>query len=555
MDVARSLSVGATAHPAAIAQWVRALRGRRRISVAFFAGSLSVLAFAPVFASPILFATFPILIWLIDGSQRPHDAAVAGWWFAFGYFFFNLFWIGEAFLVEADKFAWLLPFAITLLPAGLAILWACAAYVARHLWPTGAARILVLALVFSVIEWVRGHIFTGLPWNVPGYALTAPLPLMQSAGLFGIYGLTLIALLIFSAPLVLLADGRRPLSSRLVMSAMAAAVVPLAMLWAYGAWRLSTPQTYVDGVTLRIVQPSVLQTEKWRPEHQRRIFDEHLSMSLTDHQGRRDDLVGITHVVWPEAAMPFFPLESPQALAEIAEMLPVGRVLITGAIRRETATPSGNADDSQLARMRAPVFNSILVFDSDAQPIAQYDKIHLVPFGEYLPADTLLSVIGLKKLTAGRGAFTPGIAPPPMMIVPGLPPVAGIVCYEALFPEHVADAYRTSGLILNVTNDGWFGNTSGPRQHFHQTRVRAVEQGLPVLRAANNGISGMIDGHGRVIAALGLNERAVADTRLPKPLSTPPYAKWGDWAFLLLLALASAALVIVRRAERALSSI
>ncbi|MEQ1671994.1 MAG: apolipoprotein N-acyltransferase, partial [Hyphomicrobium sp.] len=473
----------------------------------------------------------------------PRAAAVSGWWFGFGYFFFNLVWVGEAFLVEADKFAWLLPFAITLLPAGLALFYALAAGISRKIWPIGLARVLALAVVMTAIEWLRGHLFTGFPWNVPGYALTAPLELMQSAGLFGIYGLTLIACIVFASPLVVFADEDGTGGPSRVLRAAALGVLPLAALWAYGAWQLSAPQTFAAGVTLRIVQPSVLQTEKWKPEHQRRIFDDHLALSQTNAAGAPDTLDGITHIIWPEAAMPFFPLEAPKALEEIAAMLPDGRTLITGALRRDLSNAAGGS----LSPIHAAAFNSILVFDQQARLTASYDKIHLVPFGEYLPFESGLKAIGLGVLTFGRAAFTPGAAPRPMLHIPGLPPVSGLICYEALFPGEIIQTPARPGVLLNVTNDGWFGNSSGPRQHFHQTRVRAAEQGLPVLRAANNGISAVIDSQGRVLQSLGMNVRGVIDSPLPSAGPVPPYARFGDAIVAVLAALAAGVSALLHR--------
>ncbi len=291
---------------------VIALSGWRRAALAILAGGLSALAFAPMFVTPIFFLTLPIFVWLIDGSTNWRRAASAGWLFGFGYFFFNLFWVGEAFLVEADKFAWLLPFAVTLLPAALAIFWALAAAVARVFWNEGIARLFVFAIALAIAEWLRGHILTGFPWNLPGYALTFPLSLMQSAALFGAYGLTAIALFIFPAPLVVLGDSRVPLTPRKIAYALGLAAAPLALLFVYGAWRLSGPQTFVPGVKFRIVQPSVPQREKWMAEYQRRIFDDHVALSLQNPEGQKDSLAGITHLVWPEAAMPFFPLEAPR---------------------------------------------------------------------------------------------------------------------------------------------------------------------------------------------------------------------------------------------------
>lgn len=522
---------------ARLQQSVSVSKGRQRAAIAVVAGSVSVLAFAPFFVSPILLLTLPVFVWLIDSSATPRDAGIAGWFFGFGYFFFNLVWIGEAFLVEADKFAWLLPFAITLLPAGLALLWGWAAALMRRFWSVGFARVLIFAIVLSIAEWLRGHIFTGLPWNVPGYALTAPLELMQSAGLFGIYGLTLIALVVFTAPLVMLANAQAN-DRRAWLQAIATCAVPIALLAAYGAWKLNAPQSAVAGVKLRIVQPSVLQTEKWRPEHQRRIFDDHLALSRTNAEGATDDLAGITHVIWPEAAMPFFPLEAQNALEEISAVLPDGVTLLTGALRRDPPGPSEPG--------KAKVFNSIVAFDADAKPIALFDKIHLVPFGEYLPAEPMLSAFGLKKLTVGRGAFSSGPAPRPLISLPGLPPITGLICYEALFPNEIVQTADRPGVLLNVTNDGWFGNSTGPRQHFHQSRVRAVEQGVPLIRAANNGISAVVDANGRIVSELGMNVRGVIDSALPTAGPPPIYARYGDMPFVVLLILASIAVVLIR---------
>jgi apolipoprotein N-acyltransferase len=516
--------------------WVVGLEGWRRWAVAFAAGSASVLAFAPFFVSPVLFLTLPILVWLMDSAKSPRTAAVAGWWFGFGYFLFGLFWVGEAFLVEADKFAWMLPFAVTFLPAGLALFWAAAAWGSRRIWPAGFARVLVLAIGLSVAEWLRGNILTGLPWNILGYALTYPDALMQSAGVFGIYGLTLFAVPIFAGPLVLLGDISGGSSRTTRVKAVTLVAVPLLAMWSYGAWRLSTPATFANGVKIRIVQPNILQAEKWRPEHQRRIFDEHLALSATNAQGQRDDLQGVTHVIWPEAAMPFLPLEQPKALAAIADLLPPGTSLITGALRRATTRGQGEGSNA----LTVAAYNSILVFDEAGALSAAYDKIHLVPFGEYIPMEPLLNTLGLGALTFGRSSFTPGAEPRQMLNVPGLPPVLGLVCYEALFPRELAQGQGRAGVIINVTNDGWFGNTTGPRQHFHQARVRAVEQGLPILRAANNGISGVIDGYGRVLGYVGMNVAAVIDSPLPQPVSEPPFARFGETIFAAMLAVFSA---------------
>jgi apolipoprotein N-acyltransferase len=523
--------------------FIRKLTGWRRICVAFISGGLCALAMAPFFLWPVLFLSFPVLTWLIDGALDPgkqpaeseirsaaaraRNAAVVGWWFGAGYFLAGLFWIGEAFLVEAERFAWLMPFAVMLMPAGLALFYAAATAAAALLWRPGLVRVLALALTLSAAEWLRGHILTGFPWNVLGYALTWPLPLMQSAGLFGIYGLTLLAVLIFSVPAVALADaaaghGR----ARTSLAAALLAVLPLPLAWAYGSYQLAEPRPApIEGVRLRLVQPSVPQRNKWRPEHQRDIFIDHLNLSQRAPDGRFDGLAGITHVIWPEAAMPFLPLDTPEALAAIGRMLPEGTQLLAGALRADGAV-------SPAQGRRA--FNSLIAIDSDGRPTAIYDKVHLVPFGEYLPLKPLLERLGLQKLVGWRGGFSVGRSPRPLFEVAGLPPVSALICYEAIFPGAVVEPGQRPRALINITNDGWFGETTGPHQHFHQARVRAVEEGLALIRVANNGITGVIDASGRVLASLGLNERGVIDTDLPGPKPPPLYARFGDAVFAAL---------------------
>jgi apolipoprotein N-acyltransferase len=540
---------GATSSPrpalSALRARVMGLTGWRRAAVAIAAGGFSALAFAPVFAFPVLFFTLPVFIWLIDASPGWRRAAGAGWLFGFGYFFFNLFWVGEAFLVEADKFAWLLPFAVTLLPAGLALFWAAAAALARSFWLPGLGRVFVFAIALAVFEWLRGHVLTGFPWNVLGYSLTYPLPLMQSAALFGVYGLTAVAAFLFPAPLVMMGDQNERLGWRDIARASAVAVGPLAVLCLYGGWRLAAPEAFVPGVKLRIVQPSVPQREKWMAEYQRRIFDDHIALSLGNPKGEKDSLAGITHLVWPEAAMPFFPLETPQALDILAAMLPQGTTLITGAIRHD---PPLGADRRLLPTTR--VLNSILVLNEQAKPDAIYDKIKLVPFGEYVPLESALSHLGIEKLTHGRGAFAEGVAPRPLMAIPGLPPALGLVCYEALFSGEIVQGEQRPGVLLNVTNDGWFGQSTGPYQHFHQSRLRAVEEGVPLIRAANNGISAVVDPYGRALQTLGLDVRGVIDSRLPQALPPTVYARAGDWMLALVLAVFGAFTALFAKLRR-----
>lgn len=534
----------------AAAAWCLECRPRQGAAAAFFAGAFSVLAMAPFFLWPVLFATLPVLVWLTDRAnsqnvtgtpmlRRLLRSAAPGWWFGFGYFVFGLFWVGEAFLVESERFLWALPFAVTLLPAGLALFFGTATAVAGVISRPGLERVLALAITLSVAEWLRGHVLTGFPWNTLGYALTMPLVLMQSASLIGIYGLTLMVVLICAGPAVLLAqpsnDGRTG-----VRLAFAFAALPLGFMALYGTVRLSSMvETNVPGVRLRLVQPSIPQREKWLPENQRRIFFDHIELSKQRPDGQSDEMAGVTHVIWPEAAMPFRPLQSPEALAAIGDMLPAGKFLLSGGLRTVEATPG-----SFEAR------NSLMVFGSGGTVEAIYDKIHLVPFGEYLPLKSILSVIGLEQLARERGGFGVGPHPRPVLNIKGLPPVGPLICYEAIFPAAVVQGAERPGMFVNLTNDGWFGTLTGPRQHMHQARIRAVEEGLPVVRAANNGISGVISPSGRFVAFLGLNKKGSLDADLPQAVEQPLYARLGDATYAIILLIISCIFIAIRQKSR-----
>jgi apolipoprotein N-acyltransferase len=509
------------------------------------AGALSLLAMAPFFLWPVLFLTLPVLVGLIDASgsgtaagRRVRSAAALCWWFGFGYFLPGLAWIGEAFLVEAERFAVLMPFAVLVMPAGLALFWAAAGAVAALLWCPGWRRVLVLALALSAAEWLRGHVLTGFPWNALGYALTATDPFMQAASVLGIYGLTLLVVTLAPLPLVSWQDaraGRAPAATPWYAAGGVGLVLAAMTGWGYARLQATPPPD--AGVRLRLVQPSIPQREKWQREHQRRNFDRHLDLTGRDAAGRPDGGIGIGLVVWPEAAMPFLPLDTPAALAAIAEVVPPGGFLATGMLRVEAMPPS-------VPGARRRIYNSLAIFNGEGQPAAIYDKIHLVPFGEYLPLQSTLEAIGLEQLTRIRGGFDIGRQPRPLLSVPGLPRLGPLICYEAIFPAAAIQGPERPAAFLNVTNDGWFGRSIGPYQHLHQARVRAVEEGLPLIRSANNGVSAVIDARGRVVASLPLDAVGVVDAELPGSLPPPVYARLGDGLFAglwLLAALAFAA--------------
>jgi apolipoprotein N-acyltransferase len=512
--------------------------GWRRRSIAFVSGAVSALAMAPINAWPLLFLTFPILVWLIDGiGGRGWSAIVAaasiGWWFGFGYFLAGLYWIGYAFLVDAPTFGWLLPFAVIGLPAVLAFYTAFGLGLARTLWLPGPLRLFALGLSLTAAEWLRGHLFTGFPWNAFGYALTSPLALAQAAAVFGIWGLTFITIVAFASPATIIDD---PGQTRRRWLPFALAVLVLSALTGFGLARLArTPTNLVDGVQLRIMQPNLPQDVRFNYSARQEVVDRYLALSA------RQGLDRVTYLIWPESPFPFFLTREADAFAQIARMLPQGTLLLTGAMRL--------ADPNNPAESR--VYNSVYAIDSQASIRAVYDKVHLVPFGEYLPFVDVLERMGLQTLTEQRGGFLAGDRHR-LMALPGAPHMLPLICYEIIFPGEIASADERPGWIVNVTNDGWFGNSGGPYQHLQQTRVTAIEQGVPVARAANTGISAVIDPVGRIVASLPLDSEGVLDAPLPRPIGAPLYARIGDTpaAALVVIALIAVARGRLRKSKK-----
>ncbi len=501
--------------------------GWRRAFLAFAAGAISTLALSPFDVWPVLFLTFPVLVWLTDGSAAGRfggviAAAIAGWFFGFGYFVAGLYWIGHAFLVDAKTFGWLLPFAVTALPAGLAVFFAFGLGLARLIWLRGPLRILSLAIALTAAEWLRGHMLTGFPWNTIGYALTGPLVLAQGAALVGLWGLTFIAVAVFSSPAVL-ADERT--DSRRPWLPLAVSLTVLAVLTTYGAIRLArTPTQFVDKIRLRIMQPNLPQDEKFNYSAKQQVMNRYLSLSDRSTGPQTTGMRDVTHLIWPESAFPFFLTREAEALSQIAALLPQGSVLITGAARFADNVTNGK---------QGRAYNSVYVIDHDGTILSVYDKVHLVPFGEYLPFQALLEKIGLMQLTKVQGGFLNGDRHRALAIA-GTPRFVPLICYEIIFPRQAVPRGERPEWLLNVTNDAWFGISSGPYQHFQQARVRAIEEGLPLVRAANNGISAVIDPAGRILRSLPLGTDGVLDSRLPRRLESTIYSRFGDSTAALL---------------------
>ncbi len=497
-----------------------ALAGWRRGLLALFLGVLLAAALPPFHLLPAALVALTGLAWLISGRTRPAGAFLDGWWFGSGFSAAAFYWIANALLVDAQKYGWMYPLALIAIATGFGLFPAVAAW-AASMAPGGRLRAVALGVAWLVLEWVRSWLFTGFPWNFVGTSLAFSDSLLQPAAWGGPWVLSAIVLAMALAPAI--AGPASRFTPGTAATGMASAIAIIALAWFAGHLRLEPPETS-SGPVLRLVQPNIEQHLKW----DRSLFDEHFALQMALSSLAPLDQPPVA-IIWPEAAIPYTLFRKPATLAELAAAAPQGGLIIVGAIRAEP-------DASGTLRAR----NSLLVF-SRSGPVSLYDKHRLVPFGEYVP---LRGLLPLERIVAGRHDIVAG--PGPSTIEPaGLPAFGALICYEIVFPAGIVDARQRPQWLLNVTNDAWFGMSSGPHQHFEAARLRAVEQGLAVVRVANTGISGVIDSFGRVVASLPLGHRGVLDVALPRPLGhRTPYSRLGDWTLVLILFPACAVLVI-----------
>jgi apolipoprotein N-acyltransferase len=506
-----------------IAQEMAGQQGWRRYGLAFLLGALLAAGLPPVDLTPVVFVVFPLYLWLDDGSATPLASARLAYVFALGHFTAGLYWIAAALFVDIGAFWWALPFALLGTPAVLSCFVAVCLYAVAlsksKLMLTGLASVCLFAVAWSASEWLRGHLFTGFPWDLTGYVWAGAFPgavaMLQSTAVIGIYGLSFLTVLAAALLSLLGTASLAPLSPwRRTMPAITAAALILIPA-AGGAIRLYLAPVTETGIWLRLVQPSIPQTAKWDPAaaeaNFRRLTE--LSTAPSPHK--------LAAVIWPEAAATFFLERDAVHRAEIATVAPDGGYVITGALRAEPL--AGPVDQ---------VWNSIEVIDASAKIIARFDKAHLVPFGEYMPLKDLLP---LKKFSPGTIdlSFGPG---PQTLTLARLPSFSPLICYEAIFPGAVVDPHDRPDWLLNVSNDAWYGRSAGPYQHFAIARTRAVEEGLPLVRVANNGITGVVDADGRVLARTSLDAVTYADIALPAAGAATPYSYLGDGVFLAMLA-------------------
>ena len=500
-----------------------------RIGLALAAGALAALAHPPFGLMAGLLA-YPILMLLSERSLKVRGAFWMGWLAGFAYFLISCWWVAEAFFVNPAQ-AWMAPFAASLLPAGLGLFWGAATALYRRLRPRGVLRFLVFAALFSSLEWLRGHVLTGFPWNPAGATWIAGSAMSQFASVGGVYGLGLLTVVAVSSLAIL--PGREARGQRIGVALFGMGI--LVGLFVFGTLRLADSRVEPSGTIVRLVQANIAQETKWTPEAYQSIVDRYVSLTAqgpSSDTARRPDII-----VWPEGSLPasantVFGVGSTDAVA-ISEALQPGQILLIGLARGE---PSARAGEPDL------YYNSLFALVDEGGPglriAGVYDKHRLVPFGEYLPLGGLMSAVGIRSLVHMPSDFTAGPRPGPL-VLPGRPRVQPLICYESLFPGFTPGAGQRPEWIVNVSNDAWFGATSGPLQHLNLASYRAIETGLAVARATPTGVSAMIDPWGRVVAGerLGSGEGGVIDASLPRPAPATPYGRFGDILFAVLLGL------------------
>lgn len=479
------------------------------LGLSVLAGAFAATGFAPFHILPAAIVALACLAWLCRLARSVCFAFALGWCFGLGYFAVGLHWVAQSFFVDPERFGTLAFPAIALLTGGLAIFSGIACGVARAL-RTGVyvTDAFVFAAAWTGTEWLRGTLLTGLPWNLVGHVWSVTAATMQLAAVVGVYGLTFLTAC--GAALAV-----RPFSNGMWRLRLAASVLIIGSIWAAGQVRLMIVRDPGStGIVVRMVQGNVPQALKWRPEQRNTILERYVR--LTGQLALRP----VSAVVWPETAIPFDLAGDRDIRQRVANVLPAGGILFAGALRGDDAEPQN-------------IFNSIVAVTADGRPIMAYDKVHLVPFGEYVPFG---SILPLRRLTYGAADLSAGHERPAIR-VGSLPVVAPMICYESIFPFHGLDGDPPHWL-LNVTNDAWFGRSAGPFQHLEIARFRAVEAGAPMIRVANTGISAMIDAFGRVRERIELEQTAILDVELPRRLpGATIYSRLGNTPLLVAITL------------------
>lgn len=524
--------------------------GWRRFLLLVVAGVVAGLSVPPFFLLPALFVAMPVWVWALDGAERGRGwrrlfgpAFTIGFGFGLGYFLLAFHWLGAAFFVDGGWVLAAMPPAILGLAALIALFWGLASALAHLTWSHGWTRIVTLSAWLAAAEFARGHLFTGFPFDLLGYSLTGTDEMMQLASVIGVYGLTFLAPLLAMTPaLIWPADGR-PLSRRLAPLFLALAVIAAQL--GYGWNRLAgTIATERQDMALRLVQPLVHEHADFGNVDPVALVDRLVMLSDMRMDPQDQGMADITHLVWPESSLPFFLETYPEALARIARLLPEGATLLAGVPRRPFGLDASGSS--------APPYNSVLAIDSGGEVVASYDKAHLVPFGEYLPFAGIFARLGITQFVPGAEGWSAGDARRRLMNLPGAPAPLVLVCYEIIFSGDLGDTGQAQ-FLLNLTNDAWFDASIGPEQHAHHARIRAVEEGMSLVRAANTGLTFATDPLGRISGQLVRGQMAALDIRPHQKLEGTVFARVRHWPFLIAVAAGVLiGLVAARRPRRSL---
>lgn len=499
-----------------LAAYFGQLQGKKAYCVAFLLGVAYTAAFPPFWVLPLAVVAFSGLLWMLQERTGSNKQLFAiGWWFGFGHHTTGLYWICIALGIDGGAYWWMMPFALCLLPAYLSLYIGAIGVLMRKRQLSPARQVALFAVLWVIMEWLRAHLIYGFPWNIAGYAWTLSDATLQSASVLGVYGMSLWLVLFCGAFSLLASWSQKP--SRVAFTAVLMLSVAAT---GWGMWRIHTAESRVDGnsptVNVRLVQANVEQSLKWDPQHQLQALEQHVNMSMMPaEQGFTPD-----YIIWPETAMPYALREGSRWLPVLAGIAPPNGGVITGAIRH-------NGDESNWQ-----VWNSLQMVAPDAVVAESYDKHILVPFGEFIPFRDILPI---EKITHGATDFSAGEGAA-LFPLSGALAVQPLICYEAIFPEFRTNTRNARPhWLLNVTNDAWFGTSTGPYQHLHMARTRAVEQGVPLVRAANTGVSAVFDGYGRMQGHIALNKQDILDSTLPKRIIAPTwYSVYGEATLVIL---------------------
>jgi apolipoprotein N-acyltransferase len=531
--------------------WVAGQQGPRALMLAAGLGAFANLSFPPVYFWPAMAVALTGLVWLLDSAKLAPRPARAAFWrvaaFGYAYYLVGMHWIASAFLVDPSAYLVFIWMPLVALPGGLALLLAAVMNVGFRFWCAGPARLIIFSVAFMFGEWFRSSLFGigGLPWNLPGMVWTPGGAVSQSASIWGIYGLSALTVVALASPATL-ADARARGTTGSRAAPIIVSAIVFGAIWGWGAQRLATIPKAEDGPMVRLVEAGVPMGKKYEsPETRVKTVLRFIELTGPDKPGTPPI------VIWPEGALPLVLFEEPNALDLVSENIGARR-LIVGTARREKP----NTDDEVW-------YNSLAVMSGDASergPITVYDKHMLVPFGEFMPFADVLTKIGLPRSLQrlAPGGFTPGPMPFSVRVV-GMPEFGPLICYEDIFPGLSPTGFDRPRWLVNISNDGWFGQLTGPHQHAAQARYRSIEEGLPMARVASGGLTGMIDAYGRWTArghkpdaSFGPDpegwKASVVDAAIPPIADHTPYSRWRDGMFwLILLGLNLGLLALPRR--------